>query len=453
MLLPPMPKKIPAVVAIPPLAEPPDFILSVPASKSLANRALLLAGIADGVSTIHGLPPGDDSRAALAVLENLGVKLEKTAADSLQIHGLAHNLSGRSGMLAIGSAGTVGRFLPGLLAGADAGGWILTASDQLANRPLAPLIDALRRWGGDLNFLEAGRSFPLMVRGAGLSGGFTEISARDSSQFASGLLLAAPYCRRDAVLRITGLDPDERYVDATLAVMRAFGVAEIKTAAIADAVLDVVVPAGQCYRAADYRVEADLNAALVFLFLPLMAGGRAGVANISLDCKQPGSQLFRVIEQMGGVLSANPNGPGLAVSRDLAAQKTLRGGFSLDMRAMAENAILMAVAAAFADAPVTLTNLAHIRHHETDRLLALSELLGEVGIANETGPDWLRVHPTPKAGIKNVTLDARGDHRLVMAFTLLGLAANGMTIRDAEAVTKTFPGFFEVVDKKVVKGG
>ncbi len=456
MLLPPLKKKMPAAVTVKPLAKTPDLAVAAPASKSLANRALLLAGLATGTSSVHGIPPGDDTRAALAVLEHLGAKVEETGPDILSVAGLAHHFAGRSGVIHIGSAGTVGRFLPGLLAGADRGGWIITASEQLAARPLAPLVEALRRWDAALHFLEPDASFPLMVRGAGLSGGLTEISARESSQFASGLLLAAPYCRRDAVVRIRDLDPDERYIDATLAVMQAFGIGNMVTTALSPTCLEVTVPAGQSYRAAEYRVEADLNAALVFLFLPLMAGGRAGVANISPDSKQPGSQLFSIIAQMGGVVTAGvpgatatPGGMGLTVSRDCSRTPRLRGGFSLDMRPMSESAILMAVAAAFADAPITLTNLAHIRNHETDRLQALAELLGEVGIANESGPDWLRIHPTPKENIRNATIDARGDHRLVMAFTLLGLAANGMTISGAEAVAKTFPGFFEVLAKEL----
>ncbi len=455
MLLPPHLKKIPATVGVKPLAGPPHLAVTAPASKSLANRAILLAGIAMGTSSVHGIPPGDDTRSALAALESLGVKFEKTGPDTLTIHGLAHDFAGRCGLIHIGSAGTVGRFLPGLLAGADRGGWIITASEQLAARPLAPLVEALQRWGAAVHFLEPDAAFPLMVRGAGLQGGLTEISARDSSQFASGLLLAAPYCRRDAVVRITALDPDERYLDATLAVMQSFGIGGIRTVTCSDTSLEATIPAGQFYHAADYTVEADLNAALVFLFLPLLAGGRVGVANVSPDSKQPGSQLFKIIENMGGVLSSGVDatgsdvagGMGLTVSRDLAATPRLKGGFTLDMRAMSESAVLMAVAAAFADAPVTLTNLAHIRNHETDRLQALHELLYATGIANDVGPDWLRVHPTPKIDIRNVTVDSRGDHRLVMACTLLGLAGNGMTITGAEAVAKTFPGFFDVLGK------
>lgn len=429
-------KTPPQTVEIKPLADKVNFEIEIPGSKSIANRVLLTAGMAEGPSLAAGIPDCDDTWAALSVLEHLGVKHERLDDEMYRIHGTGHDFPRTTGDLDIRSAGTVGRFLPGLLASAPTGDWRLVSTEQLARRPMAPLVDQLRQWGADIAYEKEGDSFPLRVKATGLAGGEAEISAAASTQFASGLLMAAPFAKNGGVVRIVDLDQEDRYIDTTMGIMRYFGAEIEHSIAPSGTALTVTVKPGK-YRANDLRVEADLNAALNFLILPLLAGGRATVTNVSGETAQPGNQLLKIFARLRGIVKIGRN------DVSVAGNNKPKGGFEINMRPMAEMALAMAVLALFADEPITMTNLGHIRNHETDRLAAIAELLGQVGAKTELGEDWVRIYPLPKEEIKNVTIDSRGDHRVVMAFSLLGLAGNGITITNADSVSKTFPTFFK----------
>ncbi|MCD8351360.1 MAG: 3-phosphoshikimate 1-carboxyvinyltransferase [Planctomycetaceae bacterium] len=427
---------LPDTARLTPLEGPIDCVLHIPGSKSIANRVLLMAGMASGDSRVSGIPDGDDSRHALAALAGLGIVHDELGIGEYRIHGCGHVIPREQATVDIGSAGTVGRFLPGLLASAGRGEWRLVSTDQLARRPLGPLVEQLRAWGGDVQPETDGLSFPLRIKGGSLAGGDATISAAASTQFASGLMLAAPYAERGATIRITDLDPDDRYIDTTADYMRRFGAGVDCSPGGRERVV-TIRPGG--YHAADVGVEADLNSALVFLALPLLVGGTVRVANIPGDTRQTGWQMLDVLQRLDATVASDNNG--VTVS---AIGKSIRGGFDLDMRALAESALLLAVLAVFADGPIGMTNLAHVRHHETDRLKAIAELLASLGVTVEEGDDWVRVHPATQP-LRTATIDSRGDHRVVTAFALLGLAADGITITDAAAVSKTFPGFFRML--------
>ncbi|MCD8141599.1 MAG: 3-phosphoshikimate 1-carboxyvinyltransferase [Planctomycetaceae bacterium] len=427
---------LPDTARLAPLEGPIDCVLHVPGSKSIANRVLLMAGMAGGASRVSGIPDGDDSRHALAALADLGIAHDELGVGEYRIHGCGHVIPREAATVDIGSAGTVGRFLPGLLASVGRGAWRLISTDQLARRPLGPLVAQLRAWGGDVAPETEGLSFPLRVRGGSLSGGDATMSAAASTQFASGLMLAAPYAESGAVLRITDLDPDDRYIDTTADYMRRFGAGVDCSPAGRERVV-TVRPGG--YRAADVGVEADLNSALVFLALPLLVGGTVRVANIDGNTRQTGWQMLTLFERLGATVTSDAGGVSVG-----APGNRIRGGFDLDMRALAESSLLLAVLAVFADSPIGMTNLAHVRHHETDRLAAIAEILLSLGVTVEEGDDWVRVHPAC-GSLPAATIGSRGDHRIVTAFSLLGLAADGITITDAAAVSKTFPGFFRML--------
>lgn len=426
----------PGAVAIKPLKKAVDFSVSVPGSKSLANRALLLAGAADGVSRLREVPESDDIRAAFSVLAGLGVPVCQTAPGAWEINGNGFGFPVKSGDLDIRSSGTVGRFLPGLLAAAPAGVWRLVSTAQLARRPLAPLLDALSALGANTVRENDPDSFPLRVAAGGLRGGDVAVSAASSSQFASGVLMAAPLAAGPAAVSIRDLDPEEAYIDLTLDLMRRFGV-DASSSEKSGSAHTVRFPGGKHYRAADFAIEADYNSALYFLSLPVLLGGKATVENLPADSGQPGRKFLDVLVRLGGTVSTaggvvSVSGHGLP----------LRGGFDIDMRAMSEMALTLGVLAVFADAPVTMTNLAHIRGHETDRLAVLASLLEAVGAPCEQGPDWIRVIPVPPERLRSAVIDSHDDHRFVMSFALLGLAGNGLTITNPGAVAKTFPDFF-----------
>ena len=413
-----------------------DFSLTIPGSKSMANRALLLAGAAEGESILDGVSDSDDIDAALSALSGLGVEAAREADGRCRICGRGLRFPVQDGDIDIHSSGTVGRFLPGLLAAAPSGRWRIVATEQLAGRPLGPLLTALRAWGADVERESGDFSFPLLVRGGGLDGGEAEISAAASSQFASGILMAAPLARKSCLVTIRELDPEECYIDMTLDLLRRFGVES--ESAKSGTTQTVAVAAPQRYRGANMAIEADYNSALYFLALPLAVGGRATVANLAADSGQPGRKFLAVLERLGGSVSAGSDGVSV-----VSPGGVLRGGFSLDMRAMSEMALTLGVLSLFADAPVTMTNLQHIRGHETDRLAVLASTLAAVGARCELGPDWITVNPLPRSAIRNTVIDSHADHRLAMSFALLALGANGLTITNPGAVAKTFPDFFQ----------
>ncbi|MDR1745230.1 MAG: 3-phosphoshikimate 1-carboxyvinyltransferase [Planctomycetota bacterium] len=427
---------LPETIVLAPMRAPLGSVVTMPGSKSIANRLLLMAGMAGGTSTLSGVPGGDDSRSALAALTSLGIGHEPLEEGVHRVHGCGHAIP-RSGVVDIGSAGTVGRFLPGLLASAEKGAWRLVSSEQLARRPIAPLVDRLRDWGADIAYEREGLSFPLAINAGGLSGGPAAVSAATSTQFASGLLLAGPYARTGAVVDIVDLDPDDRYIDTTVECMRRFG-ADLDCSPPGEKRTVAIRPGG--YRAADMTVEADLNSALVFLAMPLLLGGTMTVANVPAGTRQTGAPMLDVFRRLGATVAVGA--PGASVSAEAGG---MRGGFDIDMRSMAESALLLAVLAVFADKPVTMTNLSHIRNHETDRLKAVGEIMAQIGVRVDEVGDGIRIHPRAKESIRSAEIDSRGDHRIVTAFSLLGLAANGLTIRNAAAVSKTFPGFFRLL--------
>ncbi len=426
----------PEKLRIAPAAAAPTGTLSVPGSKSLGNRAILLAGAARGTSRLRGVLASDDTEAALSALAGLGVPCLRDG-DDLLIHGAGLEFPNRRGDLDIRSSGTVGRFLPGLLAAAPEGDWLLRSTPQLASRPIRPLLAALRRWGARVEEPPGGASFPLRVRGGGLSGGEVEISAAASSQFASGLLLAAPLCRRPATVVVRDLDPGEAYLDLTLALMRRFGV---ESRSARDGTAQTVSVDGPAdYRAAEVEIEADANTALYFLALAALTGGTVTVSNLDAVSCQPGLKFLAVLERLGCEIT-RANG---VTARGLGLP--LRGGFSLDMRAMSEMALTLGVLAVFADRPIAMTNLSHIRGHESDRLAALAALLAKAGVRTEETPDGITVHPLPRGRVLDAVVDPLDDHRLAMSFALLGAAANGVTILNPGCVRKTCPGFFRLL--------
>lgn len=436
-------RRFPDAIRLHPLRKPATGSLAVPGSKSLGNRAILLAGAARGTTRLRGVLDSDDTAAALRALAGLGVA-HRRRGDEIELDGAGLDFPAGEATLDIGSSGTVGRFLPGILAAAPSGFWRLEASRQLAARPLGPLVDSLRQWGARIEQPVPGKSFPLVVAAGGLDGGAATVSAAKSSQFASGLLMAAPLCRRRARVIIRDLDPDETYVGMTLGLMRRFGAEAALARRGGETIVDI--PAPSAYAATDMAIEADANTAGYFLALAAMTGGEVEVENLPAASGQPGLRFLAVLERLGAAVVRGE--AGLAVR---GGPLPLRGGFAIDMRAMSESALTLGVLAVLADKPVAMTNLEHIRGHESDRLAALAAILRRFGVEVEERRDGVTVHPSPKAGIDAAVVDPLDDHRLAMAFSLLGVAANGATILNPGCVAKTCPGFFAMLERLGVR--
>ena len=409
---------------------PLDASIRVPGSKSITNRALLIAGLAEGESLLRGPLHSDDTEVMRNALEALGARIE-VAEDALRVHGTGARLRDPKTALYTGNSGTSARFLT---AAATLGSapTVIDGNERMRQRPIRELVDALAELGAKLDIQGNDGCPPLLVHGGGLPGGRAEIDARNSSQFVSAILLASPYAASDVTLSfIEGILVSRPYVDLTLQVMRAFG-AEAKWEA--DGSLHVI--AGKTYSARDYTIEPDASSAVYPFCAAAIAGGTVRIEGIPADSIQADFALLGLLEQMGctvvyGGDYAEVRGPA----------EPLRSLGRIDMNPLPDAALAMAVVALFADGPTVIENVANLRIKETDRLAALETELRRLGARAEAGPDWLRIEPGPLRGAEIETYD---DHRIAMSFALAGLRVPGVVIRNPGCVSKTWPNFFDV---------
>ncbi|WP_207482149.1 3-phosphoshikimate 1-carboxyvinyltransferase [Arenibaculum pallidiluteum] len=402
----------------------------LPGSKSVTNRALLLAGAAKGESRLTGLLRSDDSYWCVNLLRQCGVDASFDG-EELRIGG-SGGWRSASEPLYIGSAGTIARFLPGLLCAAS-GNWEVHASEQLSRRPLAPLIEALRTLGGAIEPVEEAGRLPLRIEGPSLRGGTVRMSGALSSQFISGVLLAAPLAAQGATVEIVDEIVQQDYVAITIDMMRAFG-AQVEV----DAAFRRFRVEPGAYRGRALAIEADASTATYFLALAALKGGPLTVLNLDPGTLQPDIRFIDVLRQMGCRIETQ--GRGVTV----AAPERLRGGFTLDMRPMSDATLTVAAMAPFADGPISIRGVEHIRAHESDRISVMVQALRALGIAVEEHRDGLTVQPgTPRFA----ELDTHDDHRVAMSLAVLGAAGAGVALIDPGCVSKTCPVFFDELER------
>ncbi|CAL9659713.1 3-phosphoshikimate 1-carboxyvinyltransferase [Streptomyces sp. enrichment culture] len=405
---------------------PPEALYArVPGSKSLTNRALLLAAAADGTSVLTAPLISDDTMAFRQALVDLGVRIRSSDDNGAwQVTGLGRGPRG-TGRIWCADAGTAARFLPPLAA-AGHGDFVFTGSDQLTARPVAPLADALRRLGAEVD-TGPGGTLPLRVRAEGLDGGELEVDSSLSSQFLSGLLMAAPLLRGGLLLKVREL-VSRPYVDMTIALMRHFGadVAEDTPGAFA------VRPTG--YRAADLRIEPDASTASYFLAAAAVTGRTVTVPGLGHGSLQGDVRFAEVLERAGARVRRTED----AVT--VTGTGTLKGGFAVDMGEISDTFMTLAAIAPLADAPLTIHGIGHARLKESDRIEAVARNLRALGVRTDTGRDWITVHP---GNASPARIACHRDHRIAMAFSVLNLRTGNLTLDDPGCVAKTFPGFHE----------
>ncbi|MSP50263.1 MAG: 3-phosphoshikimate 1-carboxyvinyltransferase [Alphaproteobacteria bacterium] len=413
-----------------PVGRPVSGTVVVPGSKSFTNRALILAGVAEGSSTLSGLLRSDDSFWCIDALKRLGVDVEVDGT-TVRIDGCGARWPAAEADLFIGSAGTVGRFLPGVLSAAPAGRYRIRASRQLEKRPVAPLLEALAALGARTTHQGQPGAYPMTIAASGLHGGRVAMSGRVSSQFISGMLIAAPLAassvRLDVVDRIVQSD----YVRMTLDTMAAFG-----AGAIHDDALSRFDIEPQRYRGRSYAIEADASTTTYFVALAAVTGGRVAVDNIGTATRQPDLRFIDVLERMGCAIERRPD------RIVVAGPARLRGGLTVDMNPMSDATLTLAALAPFADAPIVMTGVAHIRKHESDRIAVMAQALAALGIGVEERPDGLVVSPGRP---RFAELETHDDHRVAMSLAVLGAAASGVRLSDPGCVSKTCPVFFEAL--------
>lgn len=400
----------------------------VPGSKSFTNRALLLAGFAAGKSTLRGILKSDDSYWCIEALKSLGAEISVEGNDA-HIVGVAGRWNHTDVPLYIGAAGTTARFLPGLLAASTSGAsTIVEGSHRLSERPISPLVDALRSLGATIEYLGNDGFLPIRVESRGLVGGNVSIEGNVSSQFISGLLLASAHATDTVTVHITSPVVQHAYIHITLDLMRQFG-ASVE----ASDDLDTITVHKSPYRAKDVVLEADASTAGYFLALAAVTQGDVTIDNLGYGTNQPDVRLLDVLEQMGCTVSRE------TTHIRCIGPKTLRGGAVISMKEMSDQALTLAAIAPFADGEITVTDVEHIRHHESDRIKAACEALSSVGIQVTEFADGFKIQPGQPAA---ATIRTHDDHRVAMSFSVLGARVSGTELLDPGCVSKTCPEFF-----------
>jgi 3-phosphoshikimate 1-carboxyvinyltransferase len=415
-----------AVYTVRPLARPPDCTVRVPGSKSITNRALLLAALAAGESTLDGVLWSDDTRYMVEALRQLGVGVQGDESSTrLVVGGCGGVWPAASADLYVGNAGTAMRFLVAALC-LGRGRYRIDGSPRMRQRPIQDLLDALAQLGAACS--AANGCPPVTVEAGGLPGGAARVAGDTSSQFLSALLMAAPYAQRDVEIEVAGALIAQPYVQLTQAVMRQFGV-------VIEAAPDhrrICVRHGQRYRACAYAVEADASSAHYFLAAAALTGGRVRVDGVGSSSIQGDVEFADRLADMGACVVRD------ATSITVTGSGALHG-IDTDMNRISDTAPTLAVLASFADSPTRIRNVAHIRHQESDRIAAVATELRRLGgRVEELADGWV----IESAALHGGTVDTYDDHRIAMAFALIGLKVSGIGIRNPACVEKTFPDFF-----------
>ena len=410
---------------------PLDARIRVPGSRSVTNRALLAAALASGESRLEGAASSDDTEAMRRGLMALGVRIA-VESDAWTVVGVGGRFEAWNQELDAGASGTTARFLTAAATLAT-GPVVVDGTPRMRERPIQELVDALRALGADCEARSPGGCPPVRVAGGGLPGGRACIDARRSSQFVSGILLAAPYAARDVELSfVDGVLVSRPFVDLTLQVMRAFQArAEWRGQ-------DLRVRAGFPYQPRVYPIEPDAQSAVYGFAAAAIAGGRVRVEGIPAESRQTDLLFLDALESMGCRVERKPD------AVEVRSPEHALRGVEIDMNATPDAALALAVVALFAEGATTIRNIANLRIKETDRLAALEAQLRKLGGLATAGPDWLRIEPAP---LHRATIDTYDDHRIAMAFALAGLRVPGVAIRNPGCVSKTWPNYFDALER------
>lgn len=403
-----------------------DVTISLPPSKSYTQRGLVAAALADGESVIINPSRSDDSRTLAAALGEFGVTVTDLG-DRLVVAGCGGRPAGGDRTIDVGNAGTCMRFLAAFASLAP-GTTTITGDDAMLRRPVSALVGALRQAGVDAAC--DGDHPPVRVKGGPLPGGAVTIDPAASSQFLSALLLVAPFARHGLEVRIDGPLPSAPYVAMTVAVMDRFGVG------CRHAGNSWHVTPGPRYRPAVWGIEPDLSAATVFGAAAAVTGATVRLPGIPARTLQGDIRFFGLIREMGCRVVTLEDG--------LEVTGGPLTGITADLNGLPDSVPALAVTAAFASTPTTITNVAHLRYKESDRLRALSTELRKIGAASGVDGGSLSVAPGP---VRGAVIDTYDDHRIAMSFAVAGLAAPGMAVRNPGCVTKSFPGFWTELEK------
>ena len=424
------------MLLIDPLEEPPDIRLTLPGSKSITNRALVTAALANGESVLSGALFADDTFAMVDCLRKFGVGITTDLDSStMTIKGSGGVLIAPDETLWVNQSGTTARFcLPlAALVGSDV---VIDGDEQIKSRPHRELFDALASLGAKIEYLQAPYQFPVRVNGDKLTGGKIVLGGETSSQFLSAMLLSAPLFGEKLHIVTEGNLVSAPYVDMTLAVMEAFGVRVTQHSG-----QQYSAPIGG-YIATKYEVEPDASAASYFFAAAAVSGGKVSVEGLGSLSIQGDVHFVDILEKMGAKVIRSDNSLTVCGPDKLS-------GVDVSMSLISDTVPTLAAVAPFAMSPVTIRDVAFISKKESDRISALITELSNLGIQAETVDTGLIVYPgVPHGGIVN----SYDDHRIAMSFSIMGLFTSGVVVHPHQCVEKTFPDFYEVLDQIRMRG-
>jgi 3-phosphoshikimate 1-carboxyvinyltransferase len=417
--------------------------IRLPGSKSISNRSLLLAALADGETLVRDVLDSDDTQYMLEALRTLGVRCGMEEPHSVRVWGTAGKLTVKQAELFLGNAGTVFRPLTAVLA-ILGGEYRLSGVARMHQRPIGPLVSALRNIGAQIDYVGEEGYPPLQIHNSALQldRGVT-VSGTVSSQFVTGLLIALPLAGERCVVDIDGELVSKPYVDLTLNTMRHFGVSVERHGWHRFA-----VPATKGYRSpGEVFVEGDASSASYFLAAGVIGGLNGGgpvrVEGVGRGSIQGDVRFTEILEHMGGRITMGENWIEASVDDETVRRGKLRS-LDGDLNHIPDAAMTAAVAALFAEGTSTLRNIGSWRVKETDRLTAMATELRKLGAAVEEGPDYLRITP-PSSITPHASIDTYDDHRIAMSFALVALGGIPIRINEPDCVRKTFPQYFDVL--------
>jgi 3-phosphoshikimate 1-carboxyvinyltransferase len=438
--------KYPERLRIEPLAKPPDATVNVPGSKSITNRALVLAALAGRGRgcKVCGILRSEDTEVMLSALEALGFRVDVRAeypgwSATVGSAGNDALIPTAAADLFVANSGTTMRFLTALVS-VGHGRYRLDGVPRMRERPIEDLLAALRQLGVQARSELGNGCPPVVIAANGLNGGLVRIRGDVSSQFLSGLLMVAPLARSATTIEIAGSLVSQPYVAMTVSLMEQFG-ARIERMGEAG----FHVPGGQVYRAPRssqyanqrwFNVEPDASAASYFFGAAAITGGKITVMGLNAASLQGDVRLLDLLEQMGCKV--------LRTTHYLAVEGGPLRGIDADMNDISDTVMTLAAVACFAEGPTTIRNVAHIRHKESDRLAALAAELRRVGAEVDEFADGLTITPRPLHGAE---IETYNDHRMAMSMALIGLKVPGVVIKDPGCVAKTYPHFFDDLER------
>ena len=408
--------------------------VTLPGSKSLSNRALLLSALARGKTRLNNLLHSDDIERMVDALQQLSIELD--FLDNRQ----TCTVTGNNGLFDcpenteffLGNAGTAIRPLTAALSLVD-GDFIIDGDKYMRERPIAHLTDALKELGAGITFLMKEGYPPFQIQGGKVKGGNITLHGNISSQYLTSLLMALPLAITDSNVRIIGDQVSKPYLDITLRMMELFGVR-----ADHENYQSFHIPGKQCYRTpGDYMIEGDASSASYFFAGAAIAGGKIAVHGIGINSVQGDIQFLDAIEAMGASVARHPN------SIEVESKGRLKG-VDLDLNHIPDAAMTLAAISIFAEGRTTIRNIYNWRVKETDRMHAMAEGLTRLGAQVTTTSDSITIDPP--AQIQQAIINPYGDHRVAMAFSLAALSDAKITIKDPDCTRKTFPDFFQVLD-------